>query len=413
MDAIGAASAVAYYPAMHLGLGSVMSATAMNLVMIVSFGVFSWLSWFDLGQDGDDGEPEAIQPPPPFIDSSEWGRSVNFAVVGPSGAGKSSLVNVLRGLGPCDAGAAAVGIDGGAAEPRPYPLPTGALSAPASPMGSSMVAEVVAKGGVPPDGGDGGGGGGGGALGKPVPNEVPGSPAFVGQDDVAAAAAAVGGTMAGDWTATSKESARITTLRLWDMPSFDGGTHTPESLCNELGLAYFDAVVIVYSERLTNFEITLLRRLDETMRVPTFLVRSQVDVDVENECADHGSSEAETLGKLRGEAVVQGASSTYLVDATDPGRHDLPDLFAGICKIARARARALAETECPICFEDFKSVGQESRLCHWCGNVVCGQCARRLRSPQGEATCPFCRRCTYLFKQPATAPESGMWSTLF
>lgn len=41
MDALGAASAVAYYPAMHLGLGSVMSATAMNLVMIVSFGVLA------------------------------------------------------------------------------------------------------------------------------------------------------------------------------------------------------------------------------------------------------------------------------------------------------------------------------------------------------------------------------------
>lgn len=382
MDALGAASAVAYYPAMHLGLGSVMSATAMNLVMIVSFGVFSWLSWLDLGQDGDDAEPENAYPPPPFIDCSDWGRSVNFAVVGPSGSGKSSLVNVLRGLGPRDEGAAVVGVDGGAPEPQPYPLPAGPLSPTSSP--TEMGAETPSMEGGPLAG-----------------------------DRAAAAAAAAGGTMAGEWQAASQDGVRSTLLRLWDMPGFDIGTHTPESFCNELGLAYFDAVLIVYSERLTSFEMGLLRRLDETMRVPAFLVRSQVDVDVENERVDHGLSEAETLGKLRGEAVVQGASPAYLVDATDPGRHDLPGLFGSICKIARARARALAETECPICFEDFQSGGQESRLCHWCGNVVCGQCARRLRSPQGEATCPFCRRCTHLFKQPATAPETGLWSTLF
>lgn len=144
----------------------------------------------------------------------------------------------------------------------------------------------------------------------------------------------------------------------------------------------------------------MARELEDRFKVPYFLVRSQVDVDVENEGADYGRSAEETLLKLRAEAIAEGAPSVFLASARAPEEHDLPHLLANLQMLAKARRRALLETDCPVCFEDLRGEGQACCACHWCGNAVCGRCARRLKGSHSEAMCPFCRRWTYLSKPP-------------
>lgn len=341
MDVVGA---MAIVPSVQAGAGSIITSAAMNLMMLMSFGMFAWLTWFNSEEEEEEdvevdthGRP---YPRPRFLSDCCYISSINIACIGLSRCGKSSLVNALLRLRPADTLAAKPGR--ATLEPAPHVF---------------IYADGAAQ-------------------------------QLAGADAAPEASGEVSGADAG---ATGPPAA----VRIWDMPAAEAqGALSKSSCCRDLGLAHFDAVCIVYAGRLSEAELNLARVLDMTYNVPCFLVRSQIDVDLENELVDHGLAEEEILPSLRQEAVGRGAGPVFLVSAREPERHDMQSLRASIGTLARARGRAKQQTECPICFGDFQGDGLDRCSCHWCGNVVCGRCARKLDGGLGEVQCPFCRRWT-------------------
>lgn len=345
---------VAVLPTIHLSVGAAIASAAINISIFFGFTVFSWVAcWGDEDSEYDDEEDD--QPRlriPRYLDNAEYRKTLNLGVVGPAGSGKSSLINALRGLRPDDPSAAPVGVEATTLQPASYLLRLDMdvigdgfyLSSPeASPQVLASTRRLRA-----------------GAMHSPEgPKEV----------------------------------------RIWDLPGLD--VMKQEALLSELGLGHFDVVLIVYSQRVTGLELQLAKSLEEIHKVPHLAVRSQVDLDVESEEADHGCSEEEVLTQLRTDAQSEGLGSIFLVSARHPKRYELVQLHESICHVAKARHRAHLETECPICFEAFGEDEDHSCCtCHWCGHGVCGRCARELRGLQGEAPCPFCRRWTALAKPP-------------
>ncbi len=86
------------------------------------------------------------------------------------------------------------------------------------------------------------------------------------------------------------------------------------------GLRFFAAVVIVVGDRLTELDANIVAHMEE-YRVPYYIVRSKMDVAMENESSDNGLTQEQTFAKIR--AYVTGsllqrptsasASRVYLV----------------------------------------------------------------------------------------------------
>jgi len=194
---------------------------------------------------------------------------------------------------------------------------------------------------------------------------------------------------------------RTTQIRIWDLPGLREGRAGVVSYIRELGLRYFDAVFIVYSDRATAAEVKLAEEL-EMFNVPHFAVRSQVDQDVDNEALDYEHSESEVLKKLKEEAAARGFSSVFLVSSRHPDKYDFQQLISSICNQVKARDPKHHEKDCPVCFEPFDESELSCSVCHWCGNAVCKDCALHLQGKLTESMCPFCRRWTDLRpKQPS------------
>lgn len=200
---------MAVYPSMHLGVGAAMASAAMNMLMILSFGMFTYLSWFDTEEpepeDPMDAAPERPYPAPDFLVAASYRSSINVACIGHARSGKSSLVNALRGRKPGEAEAAPVGLEHATRKPVAYELGPGGAQ-PSTPRAAA--AEKAAAGGR---------------------------------------SVAVAGCAAWETDVPRREPTHI---RIWDMPAIEAGRHAWEGWCRELGLAYFDAVLIVYSQHL-------------------------------------------------------------------------------------------------------------------------------------------------------------------
>lgn len=351
---------VAVGPTVTLGAGAAMASAAMNMVMVLSFGLFSWLGHFD-EEEAEEMEAQEVHRPPPapeYLSDSNFSGTINIACIGPPGCGKSSLVNALRRTPPRHRHAAPAGLGQTTEEPVVYQFHDR-----------------------------------GAWMNRRSDEDAPDS-----SDDILRewAQGCVNVEQAQeDSCYTVREARRDTsgaTICLWDMPAMEDTVR--EAYCRDLGLAHFDAVLIVYSERLSASELNVVKDLDKCYKVPCLLVRTHVDVDVANEAADHGVDAEEALARLRREALGQGASSVFLVSSREPEKHDMFNLRAVISTLAKARQRAACETECPVCFHSFDGEGLMRSPCHWCGNAVCLRCARRLGQGLGEAPCPFCRRWT-------------------
>lgn len=328
--------AIAIVPSIGVGGGSLITSAAMNLMMLMSFGMFAWMTW--INSEEEEEEPQGRPYPiPRFLSDRILSNTINIACIGAARCGKSSLVNALLRLRLSDAQAAKAGQATLEPEPHVFMCPDGGREAADEASGEVCCTDV-------------------GAL----------TPRMA--------------------------------VCLWDMPTAEG-----DLCCNskELGLAYFDAVFILYAGRLSDAESSLAKELDVTHNVPCFLVRTQLDVDIENELWDNGRTEEDIVPNLRREVAAQGTGPAFLVSAREPERHDMQRLRASISAVARARGRAKQQTECPICFGDFHHDGLERCACNWCGNVVCSRCRRKLDGGQGEALCPFCRRWTSASKLPA------------
>jgi len=191
---------------------------------------------------------------------------------------------------------------------------------------------------------------------------------------------------------TRKDHSRV--VRIWDLPGVGTEAFPSEHCVREMGLRYFDIVILVMSGSASELELNVAAELN-SFKVPHFIVRSQVDSDIENEMADYcvTSDEAEHL--LRKELSTQGHSSVFLVSSRQPDRYDFQQLSSNIVASVQARRRTHTDDACPICFENFDEELKACR-CQWCRNCVCNNCTVLLQGKLDETPCPFCRRWTTL-----------------
>merc|ERR1712110_456694 len=70
-------------------------------------------------------------------------------------------------------------------------------------------------------------------------------------------------------------------VRLWDLPGAGTPKFPQETYLRDMGLRYFDIVIVVSKERFTQIDVMLLQELVE-FGVPHFTVRTKIDIDVDN-----------------------------------------------------------------------------------------------------------------------------------
>lgn len=342
MDVVGAVTTVSAIPALH-SVGAGLASAVMNLAILCGFSVLSWNLWETAEDGSNEADKECLPfdeyPLPDYLCS--YTGAINVCVVGATGSGKSSLVNVLSSMQGVEAQRGAPAAQEVTRAPVPYCFPNaGCLQEGESPKHSS-----------------------------PWPGLT--------------------------WCSSSISS------YIWDMPGINTASLPVKTCTRDVGFAHFDAVIVVYTGRITDVERRLVAELDEWAKVPHVLVRTQIDVDLENEAADYGRSEEDVLPAMRQEAVDEGFSAVFLVSSHEPLKFDMFPLCEAVSALVKARRRSFNDIDCPICFNGFESEGPLSRCsCHWCGNAVCGTCATKVRGKHREAPCPFCRRWTALAKPP-------------
>mmetsp|Transcript_70935 Transcript_70935/g.122967 ORF Transcript_70935/g.122967 Transcript_70935/m.122967 type:complete len:352 (-) Transcript_70935:59-1114(-) len=344
MDVLGVVTTLAVAPptAMHISIGGAVASVGINVIMMISFSLLTWWTMGDGDFDESDldmpqhapGRADAVNfPLPDYLREAGYEQTINIGVFGTAGSGKSSLVNALRRRKPGEADAAPVGVE----ETTTIPLSYSLVEADAK------LAEKVLEN-----------------LGTDV---------------------------------EKKRNTRP--VRVWDLPGA-GTTTFPSSCCvREMGLRYYDVIVLVVSGRVSETDIKVAHEL-ELFKVPHFVARSQVDVDMENELEDHGGSCEEVARRLRRDMASQGFSQVFLVSSRQPVSHDFHQLSSSIIASVQAKRRVHKDENCPICFELFDTGFRKACHCHWCSNVVCNGCAIQLQGKLDETPCPFCRRWTAL-----------------
>ena len=118
---------------------------------------------------------------------------------------------------------------------------------------------------------------------------------------------------------------------LWDLPGGNTTTFPPDTYIQEMGLQYFDVVVIVTSFRPTPFDHSLQQEMErQTRPLPYKLVRTTVDVAIRNEATIRDSPEEEVmegvLGLIRADLARQFPGTTACVrfkTQTDTHTHTL------------------------------------------------------------------------------------------
>jgi GTP-binding protein EngB required for normal cell division len=114
-------------------------------------------------------------------------------------------------------------------------------------------------------------------------------------------------------------------FRLWDLPGADTTNFPRETYIRNMGLRYFDSVLIVTATRFTTMELDLMREL-EHHAIPYCMVRTKIDIDVWNNKCDNAANEDSTLLAIRRE-YAESKIKLYCVSSRDPDKYDMPILL--------------------------------------------------------------------------------------
>ncbi|CAK9085438.1 unnamed protein product [Durusdinium trenchii] len=138
-------------------------------------------------------------------------------------------------------------------------------------------------------------------------------------------------------------------VRLWDLPGAGTAAVPAESYLQDMGLRYFDSVVVVSAGRFTEMEVVLRAEL-ERHAVPYYMVRTKVDQDIANNKEDNFTDKHDTLKQIRDDLEKTHkveTSSLYLVSSRDPDDYDLPRLLANLFPGLKRQMDPDAPAFCP------------------------------------------------------------------
>mmetsp|Transcript_15109 Transcript_15109/g.27708 ORF Transcript_15109/g.27708 Transcript_15109/m.27708 type:complete len:463 (+) Transcript_15109:73-1461(+) len=136
-------------------------------------------------------------------------------------------------------------------------------------------------------------------------------------------------------------------VRLWDLPGAGTALFPLESYIQDMGLRYFDCVLIVSAGRFTSTELRLKEEL-ERHSVPYHMVRSKVDLDVWNNQLDNGTDEAATLKLIKEDLRdSHGITNPYLVSSRDPDLYEMPNLMRNVFPGLKRQLDPNAPSFCP------------------------------------------------------------------
>lgn len=234
-------------------------------------------------------------PEPEYLRKAGTKGKINIAVTGASGVGKSSWINTVRRLNPKDDKAAKTGITETTMQPEMFAFPQTSKSTffrKTMNRVSGFARSLVTDGQSALDDGD--------------PIQV-GDRILVrdGEANMPGKVVSVSGRDAWDVEldsgTTLKRVSRdrlmgvLAECVLWDLPGVGTPNYPQATYLKNMGVRYFDVVVLMTSTRFTEAELMLVEEL-RYWRIPFFLVRNKTDVDVQSEIeAEEDVSDDEEL----------------------------------------------------------------------------------------------------------------------
>eukprot|EP00428_Durinskia_dybowskii_P027582 CAMPEP_0170252788 /NCGR_PEP_ID=MMETSP0116_2-20130129/26231_1 /TAXON_ID=400756 /ORGANISM="Durinskia baltica, Strain CSIRO CS-38" /LENGTH=441 /DNA_ID=CAMNT_0010503765 /DNA_START=9 /DNA_END=1331 /DNA_ORIENTATION=- len=134
---------------------------------------------------------------------------------------------------------------------------------------------------------------------------------------------------------------------LWDLPGAGTAAVPSDTYVQDMGLRYFDKVLILTAGRFTSMEVTLRAEL-ERHSVPFFMVRTKVDIDVYNNHEDNQRDQETTLREIRQDLRSNhGVTDAYLISSRDVESYDMPRLMQDLFPGLKRQLDAAAPTFCP------------------------------------------------------------------
>lgn len=358
-------------------------------------------------------EEDALRYPcPDFLKGFESSGFVNLAVVGGRGVGKSSFINAIRGLKKGDPAWAKTGAVETTMEPTMFEMSDPYFGC--KPMGDYFVAGNLFL----------------------LKGDGPATASFGGADSAAGDTAAERSvravkalgrlcTMRGhaednkirvqllkneEEMVVSKEELRPTSgVLLWDLPGVGTLNFPQETYIQDMGIRYFDVVLLMNDQGFTEAENLVVREL-KAWEVPLFAIRNKIDDAIRSQLQaeldedEDEEMEANVLTEEHIKTVAlgvweacrrdllnnSGTEHAYLI-ATLPRMRDYFD-FRLLCRdllaTARARRSRFSDNQCPVCLEEYEQrPGADKSCVAWrsCSHLFCRSCASQV------STCPLCR----------------------
>jgi len=249
-------------------------------------------------------------PVPDYLQASHQQGKVMIAVTGASGVGKSSWINAVRRMRPKDAGAAKTGITETTLQPEMFAFPPrqglirrtfGRVLDKGLGVGRSLLAQNEPED-EPIQVGDrvllrGVGGGFSGQVADVVAKDGPSS------WDVRLADGSVIKAKRDQLTGVLAECV------IWDLPGVGTPNCPQATYIKDMGIRYFDVVVLMTATRFTEAELMLVKELQK-WKVPFFLVRNKTDSDVLSEIELEEDEVEEMLSGARRKEVAAGTVQT-------------------------------------------------------------------------------------------------------
>jgi len=134
---------------------------------------------------------------------------------------------------------------------------------------------------------------------------------------------------------------RMPSFKLWDIPGSDTKEFASETYVKAMGLTHFDMVVIIVQSPLVGTEQTITVEL-QRCGIPHFVVRSKVDIDIDNNLYDFDIPEHETLANIRSDMLKHGIAKPYLISSRRPHALDIDHLMHDIMQAAREKGADLS-----------------------------------------------------------------------